>query len=86
MKNKVTFRSFKEGDYEMCCKWWRWWWKEIPVKKELLPQDGTCFIIESNDIPVAAGFLYTFENPLVAYGPTWVVSNPEYREKTEDKY
>ena len=49
MKNKVTFRSFKEGDYEMCCKWWRWWWKEIPVKKELLPQDGTCFIIESKN-------------------------------------
>ena len=81
MNNKITFRSFKEGDYEMCCEWWRWWWKDIPVKKELLPQDGTCFIIESNNIPVAAGFLYTFENPLVAYGPTWVVSNPEYKEK-----
>ena len=65
----------------MCCEWWRWWWKEIPVKKELLPQDGTCFIIESKNIPVAAGFLYTLDNPLIAYGPTWVVSNPEYKEK-----
>lgn len=81
MKNKVTFRTFKEGDYEMCCKWWRWWWKEIPVKKALLPDDRTCFIIESENVPVAAGFLYTFENPLVGYGPTWVVSNPEYKEK-----
>lgn len=77
----ITFRSFKKGDYEMCCEWWRWWWKEIPVKKELLPQDGTCFIIESKNTPVAAGFLYTLDNPLIAYGPTWVVSNPEYKEK-----
>ena len=44
---KITFRSFKEGDYETCCDWWDWWWKgEIPVKKELLPHDSTCFIIE----------------------------------------
>ena len=28
---KITFRSFKEGDYETCCDWWDWWWKgEIP--------------------------------------------------------
>ena len=79
---KITFRSFKEGDYETCCDWWDWWWKgEIPVKKELLPHDSTCFIIEKEDITVAAGFLYAFENPLVGYGPTWVVSNPDYREK-----
>jgi hypothetical protein len=82
MNNKITFRSFKEGDYEMCCEWWKWWWNgSIPVKRNLLPDDGTCFVIESNDTPVAAGFLYPFINPLVAYGPTWVVSNPEYREK-----
>ena len=43
--SNITFRSFKKGDYEMCCEWWKWWWKDIPVKKELLPQDGTCFII-----------------------------------------
>ena len=83
--NNITFRSFKEGDYKMCCDWWKWWWKDIPVKKELLPQDGTCFIIESNGIPVAAGFLFPFKNPLVGYGPTWVVSNPEYREKDRRK-
>ena len=79
---KITFRSFKEGDYETCCKWWAWWWKgAIPVKRELLPHDSTCFIIEKEDIPVAAGFLYTMENPLVGYGPTWVVSSPDYKEK-----
>jgi len=85
MDHKVKFRTFKEGDYEMCCEWWKWWWKDIPVKKELLPSNETCFIIESNGTPVAAGFLYRVENPLLGYGPTWVVSNPEYREKDRRK-
>ena len=85
MDHKVKFRTFKEGDYEMCCEWWKWWWKDIPVKKELLPNNETCFIIESNGAPVAAGFLYRVENPLLGYGPTWVVSNPEYREKDRRK-
>ena len=85
MNDRIKFRSFKEGDYEICCKWWKWWWKDIPVKKELLPNNETCFIIESNGTPVAAGFLYRVENPLLGYGPTWVVSNPEYREKDRRK-
>jgi hypothetical protein len=85
MDHKVKFRTFKEGDYEMCCEWWKWWWKDIPVKKELLPNNETCFIVESNGVPVAAGFLYRVENPLLGYGPTWVVSNPEYREKDRRK-
>jgi|TARA_R110002110_G_scaffold180022_2_gene385754 hypothetical protein len=77
MDNKVTFRTFKEGDYEMCCDWWRWWWKgKIPVKKAFLPRDNRCFMIESNGIPVAASFLYTDE--LMGY-LTWTVSNPKYR-------
>tara|TARA_Y100000401_G_C8160471_1_gene144019 strand:- start:1 stop:420 length:420 start_codon:yes stop_codon:yes gene_type:complete len=82
MDHIVTFRTFKDGDYDMCCEWWRWWWDgEIPVRRQLLPDDKSCYVIESNGIPVAAGFLFTFENPLVGYGPTWVVSNPNYKEK-----
>ena len=39
--SKVTFRTFKDGDYDMVSEWWRWWWKgEIPVKRILLPQDN----------------------------------------------
>lgn len=62
----------------MVCEWWRWWWKgEIPVKRALLPRDSRCFVIESNDIPVAASFLYAEE--LMGF-ITWTVSNPEYKE------
>jgi len=76
--SKVTFRTFKDGDYEMVSEWWRWWWKgEIPVKKILLPQDNRCFIIESNGTPVAASFLYV--DRFIGY-ITWTVSNPNYKE------
>ena len=85
MHDNINVRSFQQGDYEMCCEWWKWWWKDIPVKRDLLPSNETCFIIESNSVPVAAGFLFPFKNPLVGYGPTWVVSNPEYREKDRRK-
>jgi len=76
--SKVTFRTFKKGDYEMCCDWWKWWWKgEIPVKKAYLPPTARCFVIESNNTPVAASFLYNDE--LMGY-ITWTVSNPEYKK------
>lgn len=83
MDNKITFRTFKKGDYEMVSEWWRWWWKgEIPVKQSLLPQDNRCFIIESNGIPVAASFLYTPMGRESNLGYlTWTVSNPEYKER-----
>jgi hypothetical protein len=77
MKNEVTFRTFKEGDYEMCCEWWKWWWDGEIQRRQFLPIDTRCFVIESNDIPVAAGFLFVDGN--MGY-LTYVVSNPEYRE------
>ena len=81
MNNKVTFRTFKEGDYEMCCDWWKWWWKgAIPVEKNLLPQDNRCFIIESDGTPVAASFLYVAGRKDTLGYITWTVSNPNYRE------
>ena len=71
MNNNVNFRSFKEGDYEVCCKWWEWWWKsngQDPVKRAFLPKDKRCFIIEKNGIHIVGW-------------ATYLVSNPEYKEK-----
>lgn len=79
MEKEIIFRTFKEGDYEMCCDWWDWWWKgEIPVKRELLPEKDRCFIIEIDGVAVAANFLY--KDGLCGY-LTWMVSNPNYKEK-----
>ena len=78
MDNKVTFRTFKEGDYEMYCKWWKWWFRGItPPFEILLPKNNRCFIIESNNTPVAASFLYV--DGFCGFLP-WTASNPEYRD------
>ena len=82
MHNNIKFRSFKKGDYEMCCKWWKWWWRngQNPPPKELLPHNRRSFIIEKNDIPVAATFLFLTEVPAVGW-TTYLVSNYEYKQK-----
>jgi len=78
---KIIFRSFKKGDYEIACGWWEWWWKgQEGIERRILPDDNRCFIIECNDIPVACGFLFVDKKAPVGY-LTWVISNPEYREK-----
>ena len=83
MNDNVNFRSFKEGDYETCCKWWEWWWKHNgrdPVRRAFLPKDERCFIIEKNGVPIAATFLFLIEVSIIGW-TTYLVSNPEYKEK-----
>ena len=83
MNDNINFRSFKPGDYETCCEWWKWWWqrsRQNPVQRAFLPKDERCFVIEKNGIPIAATFLFLTEIPIVAW-TTYLVSNPEYKEK-----
>ena len=81
--NNINFRSFKKGDYEICCEWWKWWWKKVgldPVQRVFLPKDERCFVLEKDGIPIVATFLFLTEIPIVAR-TTYLVSNPEYKEK-----
>ena len=84
MENKVTFRSFEKGDYEIVCEWWKWWWGSFgaePIRRGFLPKDKRCYIIEKDTIPVASTFLIlSYDIPAVAW-TTYLVSNPDYREK-----
>tara|TARA_R100000458_G_scaffold41566_1_gene39269 strand:+ start:2036 stop:2506 length:471 start_codon:yes stop_codon:yes gene_type:complete len=83
MNKNINFRSFKEGDYETCCEWWKWWWGRFnaePIRRAFLPKDERCFVIEKNNIPVAATFLFLTEVPAVVW-TTYLVSNPKYKEK-----
>ena len=83
MNDNINFRSFKEGDYETCCKWWEWWWEhneQAPPRRVFLPKDERCFIIEKNGIPIAATFLFLIEVSIIGW-TTYLVSNPEYKEK-----
>ena len=80
MNNKLIFRSFNDEDYTTVFEWWNWWWgKEKGIERSILPQNDYCYIIEKNNTPVAAAFLYVDKNAPIGY-LTFIVSNPEYKE------
>ena len=81
MNNKIVFRSFNDEDYKTVFEWWDWWWGDkMGIERKVLPHDDYCYIIEKNNTPVASGFLYVDKNAPMGY-LTFVVSNPEYKEK-----
>ena len=87
MKDNINFRSFKEGDYEICVEWWKWWWKRTglnPVQRAFLPKNERCFVIEKNGVPVACYFLFIMEPRIVGW-TTYLVTNPKYKEKDRGK-
>ena len=82
MHDNINFRTFQDGDYEMCCEWWKWWWRndQGPVPRAFLPKDERCFIIEKDNTPIACYFLFIMEPNTVGWA-TYLVSNPKYKEK-----
>ena len=75
---KFNARKLTEQDYSMLVDWWKWW-RWSPPSKNLLPNNGTGgIIIEKNNIPVVAGFLYFTNSEMVLL--EWIVFNPKYKE------
>ena len=51
------------------------------MERCLLPKDERCYVIEKNNTPVACTFLLlSLDIPHIAW-TTYLVSNPEYKEK-----
>mgnify|MGYP003141697399 FL=1 len=81
MHSELTFRSFKDEDHKTVNEWWDFWWREgRGIKREFLPHNKCCFMIEKNNISIAAAFLFIDKHAPMGY-LTYMVSNPKYKEK-----
>ena len=80
----MNTRQLKEEDWDTLQKWWSAWpeWKSPP--REFLPDNGTGGImVEKNNIPIVAGFIYETNSKLCYL--EWIVSNPKYKNKKDRK-
>ena len=76
---ELSIRKLNEDDWKTLCSWWELCPKWVPVPKHMLPENGTGgFMVEKNNKPIVAGFLYT-TNSKVAW-VEWVFSDPTYRD------
>ena len=77
---KFNIRKLTENDWDTLVSWWDAWPTWVNPPKDFLPDNGTGgLIIEKNNIPIAAGFLYFTNSAAVLL--EWIISNPEYKEK-----
>tara|TARA_Y100001963_G_scaffold145638_1_gene219532 strand:+ start:1998 stop:2399 length:402 start_codon:yes stop_codon:yes gene_type:complete len=77
-------RKLQESDWSTLQEWWSTWPKwEVPPR-DFLPDNGTGgFIVEKDDTPIVAGFVYLTNSKGVLL--EWLISNPEYRENDRDE-
>ena len=76
---EFNIRRLKDSDWETLVSWWNKWpeWKVMP--KEFFPDNGKGgFIVEKNDKPIVAGFLYLTNSKVALL--EWIISDPDYRE------
>ncbi len=77
---ELNIRRLTENDWETLCNWWKAWPKWTNPAKDFLPDNGKGgLMVEKNNIPIVAGFLYFTNSKGVLL--EWIVSNPEYRDK-----
>lgn len=79
----MNIRKLVESDYETLCKWWDSWPNWQSPAKDFLPDNGTGgFMIEKDNKPIVAGFVYITNSKAVLL--EWIVSDPDYREDDRD--
>jgi hypothetical protein len=76
---KFNIRKLKDSDWDTLSSWWDKWPEWTTPPKDGFPENGTGgFIVEKNNIPIVAGFIY-FTNSKMAL-LEWIVSDPSYRD------
>ena len=77
---KLNIRKITENDWDTLVSWWDAWPEWVNPPKGFLPDNGTGgLIIEKNNKPIVAGFLYFTNSEAVLL--EWIVSDPNYKEK-----
>ena len=75
---ELSIRRLKESDWDLLTQMWSSWEWDEHLDKDLLPDNGTGgFIVEKNNEPIVAGFLYSKNSRLWTIG--WPISNKNYR-------
>ena len=74
---ELDIRRLESEDWSTLTSWWDNWpdWQTPP--KDFLPDNGKGgFIVEKNNMPIVAGFMYFTNSEGVLL--EWIVSNPFY--------
>jgi hypothetical protein len=81
---KLKIRKLTENDWDTLVSWWDTWPEWVNPPKGFLPGNGTSgLMVEKNNKPIVAGFLYFTNSEAVLL--EWIVSDPEYKEKDRKK-
>jgi len=77
---ELNVRKLTDEDWDTLCKWWESWPKWVNPPKTLLPDNGKGgFMVEKNNKPICAGFIYMTNSDAVLL--EWIVSDPTYRDE-----
>ena len=76
---ELNIRRLEDSDWDTLVSWWDAWPDWVALPRDFLPDNGKGgFMVEKNNIPIVAGFLYTTNSKVVLL--EWIISNPEYKE------
>ena len=75
----MKLRKLTDQDWDTLCEWWDAWPKWVNPPKSFLPDNGKGgFMVEKDNKPICAGFIYLTNSDAVLL--EWIVSDPNYRE------
>ena len=76
---ELNIRRLIDSDWDTLVSWWEAWPDWEVLHRDFLPDNGKGgFMVEKNNTPIVAGFLYTTNSKVVLL--EWIISNPDYKE------
>tara|TARA_R110000751_G_scaffold71279_2_gene144157 strand:+ start:8905 stop:9315 length:411 start_codon:yes stop_codon:yes gene_type:complete len=76
---ELNIRRLTDNDWETLVSWWDAWPEWANPPRDFLPENGKGgFMVEKNDKPVVAGFIYQTNSKGILL--EWIISNPDYKD------